>query len=87
MDRAHRIGQKKQVRVYRLITDQTMEKKMVEKQAMKLKLDSMIIQKGRAAMKNTSYQKDDYKDMVNYGADAIFEIGSNIDDGDIEKMI
>jgi len=25
--------------------------------------------------------------MVNYGADAIFEIGSNIDDGDIEKMI
>lgn len=55
MDRAHRIGQKKQVRVYRLITDQTMEKKMVEKQAMKLKLDSMIIQKGRAAMKNTSY--------------------------------
>ena len=25
--------------------------------------------------------------MVNYGADAIFEIGSNIDDEDIEEMI
>lgn len=25
--------------------------------------------------------------MVNYGADAIFEIGSNIDDDDLEKMI
>ena len=25
--------------------------------------------------------------MVNYGADAIFEIGSNIDDGDLEQMI
>jgi hypothetical protein len=25
--------------------------------------------------------------MVNYGADAIFEIGSNIDDEDIEDMI
>ena len=25
--------------------------------------------------------------MVNYGADAIFEIGSNIDDGDIEDII
>ena len=37
------------MRVYRLITEDTMEKKMVEKQAMKLKLDSMIIQKGRAA--------------------------------------
>lgn len=44
----------------------------------------MIIQKGRASLKNSGYQKDDYKDMVNYGADAIFEIGSNIDDGDIE---
>jgi len=31
MDRAHRIGQKKQVRVYRLITKNTMEEKMVEK--------------------------------------------------------
>jgi len=25
--------------------------------------------------------------MVNYGADAIFEIGSNIDDEDIEEII
>ena len=39
------------------------------------------------APKNTGYQKDDLKDMVNYGADAIFEIGSNIDDEDIDEMI
>ena len=87
MDRAHRIGQKKQVRVYRLITKNTMEEKMVEKQTMKLKLDSLIIQKGRMAPKNTGLQKDDLKDMVNYGADAIFEIGSNIDEEDIDEMI
>lgn len=87
MDRAHRIGQKKQVRVYRLITKNTMEEKMVEKQTMKLKLDSLIIQKGRMAPKNTGLQKDDLKDMVNYGADAIFEIGSNIDEEDLEEMI
>ena len=64
-----------------------MEEKMVEKQTMKLKLDSLIIQKGRKAPKNTGLQKDGLKDMVNYGADAIFEIGSNIDDEDIEEMI
>lgn len=64
-----------------------MEEKMVEKQTMKLKLDSLIIQKGRMAPKNTGLGKDDLKDMVNYGADAIFEIGSNIDDQDIEEMI
>jgi SWI/SNF-related matrix-associated actin-dependent regulator of chromatin subfamily A member 5 len=52
MDRAHRIGQKKVVQVFRLITTNTMEQKMVERQAMKLKLDSLIIQKGRVAPKN-----------------------------------
>jgi hypothetical protein len=31
-----------------------MEEKMVEKQTMKLKLDSLIIQKGRMAPKNTN---------------------------------
>lgn len=60
---------------------------MVEKQTMKLKLDSMIIQKGRMAPKNTGLGKDDLKDMINYGADAIFEIGSDIDDGDIDDII
>lgn len=43
MDRAHRIGQKKVVQVFRLITQNTMEEKMIEKQTMKLKLDNLII--------------------------------------------
>jgi len=44
----------------------------------------MIIQKGRQSNNKTSFQRDDLKDMVNYGADAIFEMGSNIDERDIE---
>lgn len=64
-----------------------MEVKQVEKQTMKLKLDTMIIQKGRAQNKNTTFGKDDYRDMVNYGADAIFDLGSDIDEDDIEKII
>ena len=39
------------------------------------------------APKNTGLGKDDLQDMVNYGADAIFEIGSDIDDDDIDKLI
>ena len=54
---------------------------------MKLKLDTMIIQKGRAQSKNTGFGKDDLKDMVNYGADAIFDMGSDVEDEDIEKII
>ncbi len=43
MDRAHRIGQTKVVKVFRLVTKNTMEEKLIEKQTMKLKLDNLII--------------------------------------------
>ena len=45
-DRAHRIGQKKQVRVFRLITDNTVEERIVERAEMKLRLDKVVIQQG-----------------------------------------
>lgn len=43
MDRAHRIGQTKIVQVFRLVTPNTMEEKMIERQSLKLKLDNLII--------------------------------------------
>merc|ERR1719341_2145194 len=49
MDRAHRIGQKKQVRVFRFIHENTMEEKLIERAEVKLKLDKMVIQQGRLA--------------------------------------
>ncbi|NWS60713.1 SMCA5 regulator, partial [Chunga burmeisteri] len=46
MDRAHRIGQTKTVRVFRFITDNTVEERIVERAEMKLRLDSIVIQQG-----------------------------------------
>lgn len=46
MDRAHRIGQKKQVYVYRFVTDSTVEERIIERAEMKLKLDNLVIQQG-----------------------------------------
>ena len=73
--------------MYRLITQHTMEEKMIEKQTMKLKLDSLIIQKGRLAPKHQGYQRDELQDMVNYGADEIFSLGDHIEDEDIEELV
>jgi SWI/SNF-related matrix-associated actin-dependent regulator of chromatin subfamily A member 5 len=87
MDRAHRIGQTKPVSVFRFITQSTIEEKMIEKQALKLKLDSVIIQKGRAATKSQGFSKDEFKDVVNYGADEIFQVGDTVTEEDIEKLI
>lgn len=61
MDRAHRIGQKKEVRVYRLITQDTVEEKIIERQMIKLKWDSLVIQQQRSSQKSKSLTKDEMK--------------------------
>lgn len=50
MDRAHRIGQKKQVKVFRFIQENSMEEKLVERAEVKLRLDKMVIQQGMFCM-------------------------------------
>ena len=46
-DRAHRIGQKKPVQIFRLVTEDSVEVKVVERAQQKLKLDAMVVQQGR----------------------------------------
>jgi len=46
-DRAHRIGQTKVVRVFRFITENTVEERIVERAEMKLRLDNVVIQQGK----------------------------------------
>ena len=76
------------MQVFRLIAENTMEEKMIEKQSMKLKLDSLIIQKGRLAPKHQGFQKEELQDMVNYGADEIFRMGQvEVQDEDIDLLI
>ncbi|KAF8868013.1 P-loop containing nucleoside triphosphate hydrolase protein, partial [Gymnopilus junonius] len=53
MDRAHRIGQKKQVYVFQFITEGSVEERMLERAAQKLRLNQLVIQNGR--MKSMSF--------------------------------
>jgi superfamily II DNA or RNA helicase len=58
-DRAHRIGQRRQVNVYRLMVADSIEEKMIERAELKLRMDAAVIQQGRLADKAKSMSKED----------------------------
>jgi SWI/SNF-related matrix-associated actin-dependent regulator of chromatin subfamily A member 5 len=43
-DRCHHLGQKKPVNIYRLVSENTIEEKIVERSQQKLKLDAVVVQ-------------------------------------------
>ncbi|CAG9760593.1 unnamed protein product [Ceutorhynchus assimilis] len=89
MDRAHRIGQKKQVRVFRLITDNTVEEKIVERAEIKRHLDKIVIQQGRLVdSKAAALNKEEMLNMIRHGANHVFESkDSEITDEDIDVIL
>ncbi|KAJ1360958.1 chromatin-remodeling ATPase isw1 [Parelaphostrongylus tenuis] len=88
MDRAHRIGQKKQVRVFRLITENTVDERIIERAEVKLRLDSIVIQQGRIAEAQKTLGKDDMINMIRHGAELVFASkDSTITDEDIDTIL
>lgn len=74
MDRAHRIGQTKQVVVYRFVTDNAIEEKVLERAAQKLRLDQLVIQQGRAqTAAKAAANKDELLSMIQHGAENVFQ--------------
>lgn len=78
MDRAHRIGQTKQVKVFRFVTENTVEEKILERAAQKLRLDQLVIQQGRntsnvGQQSNKAASKDELLNMIQYGAEDMFQ--------------
>ena len=87
MDRAHRIGQKREVNVFRFVTEHTIEEKIVERAQQKLKLDAMVVQQGRLKEKD-KLSRDELLEAVRFGADKIFKSkDSSITDEDIDLII
>ncbi|KAI1105334.1 SWI/SNF family of DNA-dependent ATPase [Jackrogersella minutella] len=97
MDRAHRIGQTKQVVVYRFVTENAIEEKVLERAAQKLRLDQLVIQQGRAhpGAKGPA-GKDELLDMIQHGAEKVFQTrgatgmaskGTDLNDDDIDAIL
>ncbi|KAJ4302583.1 chromatin remodeling complex Adenosinetriphosphatase [Collariella sp. IMI 366227] len=98
MDRAHRIGQTKQVVVYRFVTDNAIEEKVLERAAQKLRLDQLVIQQGRAQVAaKAAANKDELLSMIQHGAEKVFQTkgafgaladkGTDLGDDDIDAIL
>lgn len=57
-DRAHRIGQTKEVRIFRLITVDSVEEYILERAQFKLNLDGKVIQAGKFDHKSTNEERE-----------------------------
>lgn len=96
MDRAHRIGQTKQVYVYRFVTENAIEEKVLERAAQKLRLDQLVIQQGRAQIAaKAAANKDELLSMIQHGADKVFSgaasaegrMTQDMDDDAIDQLL
>mmetsp|Transcript_39745 Transcript_39745/g.128643 ORF Transcript_39745/g.128643 Transcript_39745/m.128643 type:complete len:827 (+) Transcript_39745:2-2482(+) len=87
MDRAHRIGQKKEVKVFRFVTQDSIEEKVVERAEQKLQMDYAVIQQGRLAEKQKALSKEEALAAVRYGADKIFRAGDDVTEEDIDTIL
>nr|GMD55402.1 ISWI chromatin-remodeling complex ATPase CHR11 [Ipomoea batatas] len=86
-DRAHRIGQKKEVQAFRFCTEYTIEEKVIERAYKKLALDALVIQQRRLA-EQEAVNKDELLQMVRFGAEMVFSSKDRtITDEDIDIII
>ena len=88
-DRAHRVGQTKQVRVFRFMTAGSVEEKIVERADKKLYLDAIVIQQGRLLESSgNKLASSELQQMIRFGADEVFKSQSaTVTDLDIDAIL
>ncbi|TNN45053.1 Chromodomain-helicase-DNA-binding protein 1 [Liparis tanakae] len=66
--RAHRIGQKRQVNIYRLVTKSSVEEEIIERAKKKMVLDHLVIQR-----MDTTGKTEELSSILKFGAEELFK--------------
>jgi SNF2 family DNA or RNA helicase len=89
LSRSHRIGQKKPVKIYRLVCEQTVEERIVQKAEQKMYLDAVVMSNSKENVEDMKgLTTDEMFSMIKFGANATFSSqGTDITDEDIETIL
>lgn len=85
MSRAHRIGQRDVVNIYRFVTSKSVEEDILERAKKKMVLDHLVIQKLNAegrlekkeAKKGSNFDKNELSAILRFGAEELFKEDKN----------
>ncbi|XP_024375943.1 protein CHROMATIN REMODELING 5 isoform X2 [Physcomitrium patens] len=88
MSRAHRIGQRDVVNIYRFVISRSVEEDILERAKKKMVLDHLVIQKLNAqgrlekkeAKKGTGFDKNELAAILRFGAEELFKDDKNEED-------
>ncbi|KAI1990152.1 transcriptional regulator [Ophidiomyces ophidiicola] len=88
-DRAHRIGQKNEVRILRLISSNSVEERILERAQFKLDMDGKVIQAGKFDNKSTNEERDALLRTLLETADSADQAGNEdeMDDDDLNDIM
>ncbi|ODQ58973.1 hypothetical protein WICANDRAFT_84671 [Wickerhamomyces anomalus NRRL Y-366-8] len=87
-DRAHRIGQKNEVRILRLITTDTVEEVILERALQKLDIDGKVIQAGKFDNKSTSEEQEAFlKKLLESEGSRNDEENEELDDDELNEIL
>ena len=88
-DRAHRIGQKNEVRILRLISSNSVEEKILERANYKLDMDGKVIQAGKFDNKSTNEEREALLKTLVESAEAAEQLADQeeMDDDDLNDIM
>lgn len=86
-DRAHRIGQKNEVRILRLITSNSVEERILERAQYKLDIDGKVIQAGKFDNKSTNEEREALLRVMLEADEKEIGDSEELDDDELNEII
>lgn len=86
-DRAHRIGQKKEVRIFRLVTEKSVEEQILARAREKLEIDKKVIQGGRFDNKSSAAEREDFLRAILESNEDEEEESADLGDDELNEIL